>query len=40
MTALDRPGKSPPKLFKKKHYEPNQFVFLLMEWAKYFAEKK
>ena len=25
MTALDRPGESPPNFFFKKHYEPNKF---------------
>ena len=40
MTALDRPGESPPNFFFKKAPWTKQILFLLMEWASYVAEKK
>ena len=40
MTALDRPGESPPKFFLKKALWTKQIRFLLMEWASHVAEKK
>ena len=40
MTALDRPGESPPNFFFKKAPWTKQILFFLMEWASYVAEKK
>ena len=39
MTALDRPGESPPNFFLKKALWAKQIRFLLMEWANFVAEK-
>ena len=39
MTALDRPGESPPNFFFKKALWAKQIRFLLMEWANFVAEK-
>ena len=39
MTALDRPGESPPNFFFKKAPWTKQILFFLMEWASYVAEK-
>ena len=38
LTALVRPGKSPPKFFKKALWA-KQIQFLLMEWANFVLEK-
>ena len=40
MTALGRPGESPPNFFFKKALWAKQIRYLLMEWANYVAEKK
>ena len=37
MTALDRPGKSPPKFFLKSTMSQIQFLF--MEWGNFVTEK-
>ena len=39
MTALDRPGESPPNFFLKKALWAKQIRFLLMEWANFVAER-